>query len=193
MADPIFKFRRWYGEARNAGVPLADAMALATADRDGRPSVRFVLLKQANEDGFVFFTDGRSRKGRDLARNPRAALCFYWHRTGKQVRIEGRVAPIDDAESDRYWRTRPRESRLAASISSQSAPLTTRSALLKRFERARDDYRGGDGDVPRPGAWRGYRLVPSTIEFWTRGDHRLHHRELFVRARDGWTRSLLQP
>jgi pyridoxamine 5'-phosphate oxidase len=189
--DPIARFRRWYRVAERARIPLADAMALATADGAGRPSVRFVLLKRAAADGFVFFTDGRSRKGDDLRRRPRAALAFYWHATGKQVRVEGRVRAVSAEEADAYWETRPRASRLAALASTQSARLAGRGALLARWRALGRRYRGAS--VPRPAAWTGFRLVPEAIEFWTRGPHRLHHRERFERRRGRWTRRLLQP
>ena len=166
-------------------------MALATADTAGRPSVRFVLLKQADERGFVFFTDARSRKGRELRDRPAAAVVFYWHETGKQVRIEGRIEVVDDAEADAYWETRPRESRLAASVSTQSAALDSRARLLGDWRRLQKTLDGKA--IPRPRAWRGFRLVPTAIEFWRRGDHRLHERERWVRRRAGWTRTKLQP
>ena len=189
--DPIARFRRWFAEAERANVPLPETLALATADRRGRPSVRFVLLKQADKRGFVFFTDGRSRKGDELAANPEAALAWYWDALGKQVRVEGRVSEVGAAEADAYWATRPRESRLAASSSRQSATLTRRADLLARWRLLGRRYPGND--VPRPAGWTGFRLVPRAIEFWTRGDFRLHHRERFERSRGGWKRRLLQP
>src|SRR6185369_16827536 len=127
--DPITRFRRWYRRADAAGAPLPDAMALATATRDGRPSVRFVLLKGVDDSGFVFFTDARSRKGGELRANAEVAAVFYWHLTGKQVRIEGTVTEVSGAEADAYWESRPPESRLAASASTQSAPLESRAVL----------------------------------------------------------------
>ena len=191
VRDPVVKFNRWYAAAIRARVPLPDAMALATADRRGTPSVRFVLLKGADERGFVFFTDGRSRKGRELAARSRAALAFYWDRTSKQARIEGRVVPVSSSEADAYWATRPRGSRLAASVSMQSASMPSQRWLVARWRRLRRELDGAA--VPRPAAWKGYRLVPDAIEFWTRGAHRLHHRERFERRRRGWRRRLLQP
>lgn len=189
--DPVARFRRWFAEAQRARIPLAEAMALATADAAGRPSVRFVLLKQADRRGFVFFTDGRSRKGGELRRRRRAAAALYWHRIGKQVRVEGCVEEVSAAEADAYWKTRPRASRLAALASTQSAPLASRAALLTRW---RDlDRRYPADAIPRPGEWKGFRIIPEVIEFWIRGADRLHQRELFVRTRSGWTRTLLQP
>jgi len=190
-SDPLARFRLWFGQARRARIPLPEAMALATASRTGAPSVRFVLLKTVDERGFTFFTDTRSQKGHDLVRNPRAALVFYWDPIRKQVRVTGHVEAVSPAEADAYWRTRPRESRLAATVSHQSAPLASHAALLARWRRLRARHRGRD--VPRPPGWRGFRVVPDEIEFWTRRAHRLHHRELFVHGPRGWRRRLLQP
>lgn len=189
--DPIARFRRWFAEAEAAGAPMPEAIALATADRRARPSVRYVLLKGVDSRGFVFFTDARSRKGRDLAANPQAAFACYWDPIGKQVRVEGRVVRVTPAEADAYWATRPRESRLAASVSRQSAVLARRSELIARWRALGRRHAGGD--VPRPPEWTGFRIVPRAVEFWTRGDFRLHHRERFERKGDGWTRRMLQP
>ena len=190
--DPIARFRRWYADAVRAGGPLPDAVALATADRRGRPSVRYVLVKQVDPRGFVFFTDARSRKGDELRANPHAALAFYWDTLGRQVRVEGRVREVTPAEADAYWETRPVESRLAASVSRQSAALARYADLLRRWRRLGAQHRAGV--VPRPNAWTGFRIAPTAIEFWTRGPHRLHQRERFTRARGGrWTSRLLQP
>jgi pyridoxamine 5'-phosphate oxidase len=190
-SDPIARFHRWFREAGRARLPLPEAMALGTTGRGGVPSVRFVLLKRADARGFVLFTDRRSAKGRDLDRNARAALVFHWHLLGRQVRIGGRVVPVSPAEADAYWRTRPRPSQLAALASRQSAPLPSRTWLMARWRRLRRQYRGRP--IPRPPGWTGFRVVPHSIEFWTRRQHRLHHRELFVRTRRGWERRLLQP
>jgi len=184
-------FRRWYAEAERAGVPLVESMALATADRRGRPSVRYVLLKSVDDTGFVFFTDARSPKGQELQANPHAALAFYWDATGRQVRVDGRVTEVSAAEADAYWQTRPEDSRFAAWSSRQSAPLNSRSALLARWRKLRAS--GHDQIIPRPPRWTGFRVAPRAIEFWARGDHRLHHRERFTRTREGWKRTLLQP
>lgn len=189
--DPLARFERWFRAAARAGIPLAESMALATADAAGRPSVRFVLLKHADAQGFVFYTDGRSRKGRELRRRRRAAIAFYWDAIGKQVRVEGRIEEVRAAEADAYWRTRPRASRLAALSSTQSARLVARGRLLARWRALGRRYRGKP--IPRPRTWTGFRIVPDSIEFWTRGANRLHHRERFVRARGEWARTLLQP
>lgn len=190
-SNPIRRFGRWFERATRAGAPLPEAVALATASRRGAPSVRFVLVKAADRRGFVFFTDARSRKGHELALNARAALAFYWHATGRSVRVEGRVEPVSAAEADAYWRTRPRVSRLAAAASHQSAVLAKRGALLARWRRLAREHRGRA--VPRPARWTGFRLVPHALEFWTHRAHRLHERERFVRAGRGWRRTLLQP
>ena len=190
-ADPIVEFAQWYAAAARARIPLHDAMALATAAADGTPSVRFVLLKAVDERGLVFFTDGRSRKGRELAGRPRAACVFYWHPMAKQVRIEGRVERVAPTEADAYWATRPRNSRLAAAVSTQSAPMPTDAWLQARWNRLRRRLIGRP--VPRPPDWNGYRVVPDVIEFWTRGAHRLHRREHWRRTRGRWRRTLLQP
>ena len=189
--DPVRRFQRWFFEAARRHAPIPEAAALATATRRGAPAVRFVLLKQVDHQGFVFFTDARSRKGRELAENARAALAFYWDATGREVRVEGRVEPVSAAEADAYWAKRPREKRLAASASHQSAPLARRSDMLARWRRLEREYRGKP--IPRPPAWTGYRIVPEAVEFWTRRPHRLHERELFLRGRRGWRRTLLQP
>ena len=191
MQDPIALFRHWYQEAEDEGVAQHDAMALATTDRRGRPHVRFVLLKGVDERGFVFYTNVQSPKGRDLAANPRAAAVFYWHQTDRQVRIEGSVVAVTHAEADAYWAIRPRESNLGALLSRQSAPMKSERAFLASYERLTKSLQGRP--VPRPAQWTGYRIVPDHIEFWTRGNYRLHHRELFTRSRRGWKRMLLQP
>ncbi|HUI25278.1 MAG TPA: pyridoxamine 5'-phosphate oxidase [Candidatus Kryptonia bacterium] len=189
--NPLTQFHHWFAEAQRAGAPLPEAMALATADMKGRPSVRFVLLKGADARGFVFYTNGRSRKGRELRRNQSASAVFYWDVIGKQVRIDGTVEHVAAADADAYWATRPRESQLAARASHQSAPLASHAALLALWKQLRRTYRGKE--IPRPRGWVGIRIVPATIEFWTRGEHRLHQRELFTRNRRGWKRTLLQP
>lgn len=191
IQDPFALFRRCYRQAQRAGVPQVDAMAVATADTLGRPSVRFVLLKQADADGFVFYTRATSRKGKELGVNPRAAGVFHWDAVGKQIRFEGAVAQLSVTEADEYWRTRPRESQLSAWASDQDAPLASRAVLVTRWKAMRRRFRGRP--VPRPSGWIGYRVVPDSIEFWTQRPWRLHHRELFTRTRSGWKRNLLQP
>lgn len=189
--DPIAIFHRWYKQAQRAGVPMVESMALATAEPAGRPSVRFVLLKQADENGFVFYTHEAGRKAKELHANPRAAGVFYWDATGKQVRFEGKVEQVSAAEADEYWSTRPRDSQLGAWASEQDAPLARRDVLITRWKAIRKKFQGRP--VPRPAGWIGYRVIPDAIEFWSRRAWRLHHRELFTRTRTGWKRQLLQP
>lgn len=189
--DPIARFQAWFAEAAKRGTVLPECMALASADPSGRPAVRYVLLRGCDERGFVFYTDGRGRKARELRSNPRAAIAIYWGPAGKQVRIEGRVEEVDRETVAAYWARRSRQKQLAAAASVQDAPLASRRALLQRFRRLRNRYRGRE--IPLPASWTGFRLVPETIEFWVRREHRLHHRELFVRGRDGWCWRLVHP
>jgi pyridoxamine 5'-phosphate oxidase len=189
--DPVGKFIRWLDDARGLQIPNYEAMALATANPDARPSVRFVLLKGIDQRGFVFFTDSRSRKGRELRANPLASLAFYWQANGRQVRVEGRIEEVSPSEADQYWVTRPRQSQLAASASYQSARLRSRASLLARVRRLASKVR--DHDVPRPPGWLGFRLSPDAIEFWTHREHRLHEREIYLRHGNNWRRGLLQP
>jgi len=189
--DPIARFRRWYRDAERAKLPQPEAMALATADRRGRPSVRVVLLKHADADGFVFYTNAKSRKGRELSANPWAALVMHWQPLGRQVRIEGRVTPVSAEEADAYWTSRPRESQLGGAASDQSAPIANRAALLRKWRAL--DHRYRNAPVPRPPHWTGFRVVPATIEFWTLRPYRMHDRELFTRTRGGWRVTRLQP
>jgi pyridoxamine 5'-phosphate oxidase len=180
--DPLEQFRQWYGEA---GVEVPEAMALATASADGAPSVRMVLLKQADEHGVVFFTNYESRKGGELAENPRAALLFHW--AGRQVRVEGPVERVPDAESDAYWATRPPRSRAGAYASRQSEVLASRDELERRVAEAEAL------DPARPAHWGGFRLTPRVWEFWQHGDDRLHDRFRYRRDGDGWVIDRLSP
>jgi len=188
--DPTIAFRAWFREAENA-LPRADAMTLATATADGRPSARVVLLRGLDERGFVFFTNRESRKGAELLGNPHAALVFHWWELGRQVRIEGVVEEVDSAGSEAYWDTRPRASRLAAWASPQSRPIRERAELDGLYAEA--DARFRDADVPLPPFWGGYRVVPETLEFWTHRENRLHDRIRYVRSRSGWRRERLAP
>ena len=189
--DPIRRFRHWFATAQRRGVPQPEAMALATVGETGLPSVRFVLLKHVDENGFVFFTDARSRKGRELRATPHAAATFYWTSLGRQVRLEGRVERVEADVADAYWQTRPRASQLSASASRQSARLADRDVLVQRRRQLARQYR--TSAVPRPPSWTGFRLIPDSLEFWTHRDNRLHHRELFVRTGRGWRVGLLSP
>ena len=188
--DPIALFRAWFEEARAAGVEVPEAMALATADADGRPSARMLLLKGADERGFTFFTGYESRKGRELAENPRAALVFYWRPLGRQVRVEGTVRKLAAEESDAYWSTRPMRSRAAAAASRQSEPLDSLEGLEAEAQRLLAEH---DGEVPRPERWGGYVLEPKAIELWQHRDDRLHGRTRYTRAREGWRAERLAP
>lgn len=192
VSDPIALFDTWLREARQAGVPLPESMALATVAPGGQPSVRMVLLKHADSDGFVFYTNLNSRKAADLKANPRAALCFHWPELGRQVRVEGSVTPVSGAEADAYFATRPRESQLGAWASRQSSVLASREELELRFSRAGLEYQGRD--VPRPPFWSGCRLRPAQIEFWKELPNRLHDRVLYIRAlAGGWAAQRLYP
>ncbi len=190
-SDPIRLFGAWLGEAEASEPADANAMALATVDGDGMPDVRMVLLKGFDEDGFVFYTNLNSAKAAELADNGKAALCFHWKSLGRQVRIRGPVTPVSDREADAYFATRARESRIGAWASQQSRPLSSRAAL----EKAAADYAAkfGEGDVPRPPHWSGYRITPVEIEFWQAGEFRLHDRIVFRRRGDGWQKTLLYP
>ena len=189
--DPHALFDSWFAEARLSEPNDANAMALATADAAGRPSVRMVLLKGHDERGFVFYTNLDSRKGGELADNPRAALLFHWKSLRRQVRIEGDVDPVSTADADAYFATRSRDSQLGAWASDQSRPLASRELFERRYEEMRARFE--DGDVPRPERWSGFRLVPARIEFWTDRAHRLHERRLFERAGGAWSEGMLYP
>lgn len=189
--DPHALFESWFAEAR-AGEPNdAEAMALATADAAGRPSVRMVLLKGHDARGFVFYTNEQSAKGEQLAANRQAALLFHWKSLRRQVRVEGAVERVDPAEADAYFASRGRDSQLGAWASDQSRPLDGRDTFEARF--AAMQARFADEPIPRPPHWGGFRIVPERIEFWEDRPHRLHHRRLFVRDGGGWAWSLLYP
>lgn len=189
--DPIAQFAEWYERACAVVKPLPHAVALATATRGGRPSLRMVLLKGFDARGFVFFTNYRSHKARELEKNARGSLLFYWGSLGRQVRIDGRIVKVPRRESDEYFATRPRGSQLAAWASPQSGVLADRAALEQRFAVAEAKYAGR---VPRPPYWGGYRLIPEAIEFWQGREDRLHDRLLYRRARNGrWLIERLAP
>jgi pyridoxamine 5'-phosphate oxidase len=191
MTDPLALFDQWFTEARASEINDPEAMALATADAAGQPSVRMVLLKGHGADGFVFYTNEQSAKGEQLEANPRAALLFHWKSRRRQVRIEGRVERVTSSEADAYFASRARDSQLGAWASDQSRPLDSRETFEQRFEQVASRFEGQE--VPRPPHWGGYRVIPVRIEFWSDRPHRLHERRLFTRTEGGWTEGLLYP
>jgi pyridoxamine 5'-phosphate oxidase len=191
MTDPLALFDQWFAEAREAESNDPEAMTLATADAAGRPAARMVLLKGHGPAGFVFYTNEQSAKGEQLAANPQAALLFHWKPLRRQVRIEGGVERVADAEADAYFASRARDSQLGAWASDQSRPLDSREAFEQRFDQMKKRFEGKD--VPRPSHWRGYRVVPERMEFWSDRPHRLHERRLFVRNGTGWDEGQLYP
>lgn len=190
--DPVRQFKQWYEDAYSAGIRLPEAMTLATVSRAGIPAARMVLLKEVDEKGFVFFTNYRSRKGNELIGNPNAALVFFWNVLERQVRIEGTVEKISAQESNEYFRTRPRESQLSASISPQSEIVSSREELEQWFEQVSREFEGKE--IPRPEHWGGYRVKPNRIEFWQGREGRLHDRIEYRLLEDGvWLIRRLAP
>ena len=189
--DPLQLFAAWFEAARAAGVPLPEAMGLATATPDGRPSSRMVLLKEFGTDGFVFYTNYESRKAAELETNPRCALTFHWTTLERQVRIEGTVERTSREAAEEYFRTRPRESRIGAWASPQSREIPSREALEELAAQRVEEFAGGN--VPLPPYWGGYLVIPERLEFWQGRAGRLHDRLQYERAGDGWRRSRLAP
>jgi pyridoxamine 5'-phosphate oxidase len=190
--DPLALFSEWFGEAARTEATDPNAMALATAEPDGMPDVRTVLLKSWDHAGFVFYTNTASAKGHQLARNPRAALCFHWKSLARQVRIRGKVGRVTDAEADAYFASRPRGSQLGAWVSKQSRPLPSREVLEQELASFTTDHL--TRDIPRPPDWSGFRVIPERMEFWVERPFRLHDRVRFTAAAGGgWTRVRLYP
>ena len=190
-SDPLKQFKKWFGEAVDAGVPETDAMTLATASGDGRPDARIVLLKSFDQRGFVFYTNYRSRKAKEISENEKACLLFYWLPIKRQVRIEGTVERATDKDSDEYFRTRPLGSKIGAWTSDQSEVIGSREALETRFAELAEKF--GD-NVPRPPHWGGYRVKPTAIEFWQGRENRLHDRLRYRLQEDGsWRIERLAP
>ena len=190
-AEAIKRFGKLLDSAMATDLPEPAAMSLTTANADGRPSVRTMLLKHFDEQGFVFYSNSHSRKGRDLVENPYASLCFFWQPLMQQVRIEGPVKPISETASDLYWDSRSRDSQISAWASQQSDPLDNRELLDHQVAEYHTKF--VDQAVPRPPHWFGYRVAPELIEFWKSGWHRLHERVLYEKTADGWYKTLLYP
>jgi pyridoxamine 5'-phosphate oxidase len=189
--DPFAKFDTWFREAQESEPSNSNAMTLATVSSAGRPSTRVVLLKDHDPQGFVFYTNFNSQKGRELLANPHASLCFYWKSLDRQIRIEGVARPVADDEADAYYASRPRGSRIGAWASEQSRSIASRDLLEERVAELTKKYEGAE--IPRPPHWSGFRVVPDRIEFWTNRESRLHDREVFLRDGEAWTELRLQP
>ena len=189
--EALERFAKLLAEAKKTDLDEPTAMALATADGQGRPSVRIVLLKRFDENGFVFYTNAESRKGRQISVNPQASICFHWQPLKKQVTIEGTVQPVSKKETDAYWKTRPRNSQIGAWASDQSKDLEAMPQLLARVEKYKSRFAGQE--IPRPPHWSGYRIIPERIEFWTSRPFRLHERIVYEKQGEDWSRKRLNP
>ncbi|RUM46271.1 MAG: pyridoxamine 5'-phosphate oxidase [Desulfocapsa sp.] len=191
LSDPMAQFSHWFNQAKDTGIPDPNAMILATVSKEGHPSQRTVLLKYYDENGFVFFTNQQSRKAREIAENNHVNLHFVWLNLERQISINGTATPISAAESARYFMTRPRDSQIAAWVSTQSKKISSRQFLLKSFSDMKDKF--GKGDIPLPSFWGGYRVEPATVEFWQGRKNRLHDRFLYRRQQGGWAVERLAP
>jgi len=190
--NPFVVFSEWLQQAESGGVEMPEAMVLSTIDANGNPSSRMVLLRGMNERGFIFYTNYHSRKSREIERNHKVSLLFYWETLGRQVRIEGMAEKVSDEVSDGYFRTRPRENQIAAWASDQSEPVPDRETLEDRFRMMKKKFSGKP--VPRPPHWGGYLVIPRRFEFWQQGEHRLHDRIVYELQSDGkWERYRLYP
>lgn len=190
IADPIALFRRWFDDASQTELNDPNAMALATATAAGLPSVRIVLMKRLDEQGFAFYTNAESQKGRELLENQHAGLCFHWKSKRRQIRVEGPVRLLPPEDADEYFHSRSRKSQISAVASQQSRPLTSREELVREAQEVAGRY---PGEIPRPGYWRGFVVAPQRIEFWEDGEHRLHNRIVFTRNGDAWSKERLYP
>lgn len=190
--NPYELFGEWLELAKKSEPNDPNAMCLATADKNGRPSNRMVLLNGLDERGFVFFTNAESRKGTDIAANPYAAICFHWKTLRKQVRIEGRIEYIGEDESNAYYNSRPRQSRIGAWASRQSHPLLQFSDLQDRVKHFEDEFEGME-EIPRPAYWKGFRVIPEKIEFWIDGEFRLHRRYIYTLENGAWKTHMIYP
>lgn len=190
--DPFEQFEAWFKDAVESDSSSANVMYIATSDRQGTPALRTVLLKGFDKDGFVFFTNYMSRKGKELDENPKASLLFFWKEEGRQVRIEGEVRKISGRESDEYFQSRPFESRVAALASNQSSVIENREALDNEYFRILEEYKS-TGEVPRPDNWGGYKVIPVKIEFWQGQENRMHDRILYTKEDGGWKIERLSP
>ena len=192
LDDPLELFKSWMSEAEKKEIRDPTASSLATANSAGQPNVRMVLLKGLSSEGFVFYTNLNSSKSRDLKENPKAAMCFHWKSFNRQIRILGNVTQVDDKEADLYFNSRPYESRINAWASDQSNPMNERSELLKKIEDFKNKYKN-EKNVPRPLYWSGWRLKPSSIEFWLHRDNRNHERLRYNKTPKGWEKEILYP
>ena len=193
LENPIELFKEWFNEAKKTEINDPNVFTLATADKNGIPSARMILLKDYSQNGFIFYTNLNSKKSSDLKENPNASLCFHWKSLLRQIRITGKVSKVSDKESDAYYKTRSYDSRVGAWASKQSSVLKNREELHKLIEDFKKKY-PNENDIPRPDHWSGWSLNPNSIEFWLDGENRIHQRLLYIKKEKGnWTRSLLSP